>query len=124
MINFGRGCIYTTAPSPAVMERNYALWQILPSFAQERAYLQDLGRFARNVLEPFHTRESSAHILPLKIDSVKKALEIQEKLLQSDIAVSCVRPPSIPSSILRLGLTIDHTKENILELKDQLEELI
>lgn len=125
LINFGRGFIYTTAPSPALMEAIYALWCLLPSYAQERVFLRDLGGFARHKLQSagFNIGKSTTHIIPILMSSNEAALSAKQLLKQNNIHVSLVRAPSVPLPRLRVGLTIKHTEDDILSLMAGLSSL-
>ena len=100
---------------------------MVKKFTEERHYLLDLGKVLREKLAQlgFNIGDSSSHIVPIILGKEETTLHAKEKLYQSGIIVSCIRPPSVPpgSSRLRIALNISHRKENIDHLLSILKQL-
>lgn len=66
----------------------------------------------------------STAIQSILIPNISNLLEIQKKLLEKNIYVAVIRPPTVPkgSSRIRISLNINHTKEDTVTLLDSLYE--
>ena len=65
---------------------------------------------------------SASQIIPLRVGSAEKALELAARLREAGYWVPAIRPPSVPEdqSLLRLSLTAAHTEEMIVGLVEAL----
>ena len=124
MVNRADGFIYSTAPSPGVIGAAFKSWQMLKDLKEERQHLVELGEILRSQLveNNFEIGNSKTHIIPVIIGGEEKSLNIQKALLDKNILVSCVRPPTVPpnSSRLRIALNAGHSLSDINYLVETL----
>lgn len=127
LINKSTGFIYSTALPPMVISAVQAAWTLLPDLGEERRQLQEKADFLRkNLLQRgFDTGSSTTHIIPIILGTEERTLQMKEKLLQQNILVSAVRPPTVPpsKSRLRLALTTKHSAADIEKLLSVMETL-
>jgi 8-amino-7-oxononanoate synthase len=69
--------------------------------------------------------ESDTPIQPLLVGDSEKALVLSESLLQRDILVSAIRPPTVPPNSARLRITFSaaHSEKHLHRLMLALEEI-
>jgi 8-amino-7-oxononanoate synthase len=69
---------------------------------------------------------SETPIQPLIIGDTVKAVSISEQLLEHDILVSAIRPPTVPEGTARLRFTfsVEHTEKQVDRLLMALEQTI
>lgn len=124
MVNRADGFIYSTAPSPGVIGAAFKSWQMLKDLKEERQHLVELGEILRSQLveNNFEIGNSKTHIIPVIIGGEEKSLNIQKALLDKNILVSCVRPPTVlpNSSRLRIALNAGHSLSDINYLVETL----
>ncbi len=127
LINKAAGFIYSTAPSPVVIEAAFKAWQLVKSFNKERESLQELGNILRPMLmeNGFNIGTSQTHIIPVILKDEKACLSVQKSLFHEKIIVSCIRPPTVPpgSSRLRIALTINHRLQDLERLEKVLKKV-
>ncbi|WP_010300154.1 aminotransferase class I/II-fold pyridoxal phosphate-dependent enzyme [Candidatus Odyssella thessalonicensis] len=120
LINFAPGFIYSTALPPATIAANHQALKLLPILSHERQHLEELSAYARCNLARlgFNTGHSTTHIIPIILDDIEHTQRLYQHLLDHNIRVSCIRPPTVPphSSRLRLALQAHHQKDNIDKL--------
>jgi 8-amino-7-oxononanoate synthase len=128
LLQFARTYRYSTALPPAICAATRAALRILQRENWRQAKLHDLCRFfieetiKRNL--PLITKE----VTPIKsilIGENRKALQIQQKLMEKRLFVSCIRPPTVPNghALLRISLTCNHEERHLVYLLDQLAAL-
>jgi len=73
----------------------------------------------------FELINSITPIQPLLIGSSEKALALSEKLLEKNILISAIRPPTVPEGTARLRVTFSatHTEEHVEKLLDVLSDV-
>ena len=117
LINKTPGFIYSTANSPMLIGAASKAWDLIRSLDIARENLKLLATNLRKQLKQlgFDTGLSNTHIIPIILKSEKLALQLQKKLEQQYIRVSCIRPPTIPpgTSRLRIALNSQHTQADI-----------
>ncbi|MFH1066542.1 MAG: 8-amino-7-oxononanoate synthase [bacterium] len=127
LINKSTGFIYSTALSPMVIGAVQAAWELLPSLEEQRKLLEQRADDLRKNLQQrgFDTGASTTHIIPIILGTEEKTLQAKEKLLQKNILVSAIRPPTVPpsKSRLRLALTTKHSNEDIEKFLSAISEL-
>jgi len=66
--------------------------------------------------------ESHTAIQPLIVGASETALQLSDDLLQQNILVGAIRPPTVPANTARLRITISaaHTESDIEQLLDAL----
>lgn len=95
---------------------------------KERETLQNLGNTLRKMLKNrgFNIGTSQTHIIPIILNEEDKCLKTQKALFQEGIAVSCIRPPTVPpgTSRLRIALTHKHTNQDLNRLVETLSKAV
>lgn len=119
-INSASGFVYSTANALPMIAAAAKAWKLLALMKKDRQYLADKSNYLRKELNKsgFDIAHTKAHIIPIILKSEDLAIEAKEKLLQNNIIVSCIRPPTVPpgSSRLRLALNISHQQQDIDQL--------
>ena len=120
LINFCPGFIYTTAMSPFTIGAAHASWQLLPSYKEQRHTMQANSDYLRNQLKGLglDVGKSVTNIIPIIFGDDALTKQVHKLLLQQNIKVSCILPPTVPvgTSRLRVALGVNHTKNDIDEL--------
>jgi len=112
LINRAKPVIYSTAPS--VFDTALALVNleyILKNYKKISKKLQKRRAVAKDILN----YKVESQILSIEVSSNKKAIEIQKKLLNSNILVGAIRQPTVQKPIIRLILRLGCKKEHIKE---------
>jgi 8-amino-7-oxononanoate synthase len=128
LIQTARTYIYTTAMPAAIAEATRTSLKLVQQEGWCRAELRNLiQRFRHGAKElGLDLMPSETPIQPLLIGDTVKAVTISEKLLEHDILVSAIRPPTVPEGTARLRLTfsVGHTEEQIDRLLLALERTV
>ncbi len=124
LVNKGRSFIYTTAPPPAVCGAALAAFALLerePGLSDE---LQQRATFFRGQLEArgFDTGASRSQIVPVIIGDNETTLRIAGSMLEHDIRVGAIRPPTVPAGTarLRFSVTLAHHEDDLVQAADAL----
>jgi 8-amino-7-oxononanoate synthase len=117
--NVARSFIFTTAGAPADAAAALAALEVLRSSEGEHL----VARLRANVdrLAPGHP----SPIVPVLLGSEERALAVAEALLDRDLLVPAIRPPTVAPGTcrLRIALSAEHRDEQIDALRDALDEL-
>lgn len=137
LINKSRPFIYTTALPPGVMAASLAAIEVVQSKPEIRKKLWDnieyfcnksskIGQSAKKKFFLNFPLRAVSPIVPLIIGDSKKALEISEKLFDKGLLVTAIRYPTVAHGTERLRITFmaTHTKEQIDQLLEALNELV
>ena len=119
-----RPYIYTTAMPPAIAAATLESLQVLQDECWRVDHLHALikqfrsGARQRDIALP----ESHTAIQPLIVGAAETAVQLSEKLLQQNILVGAIRPPTVPNNTARLRITLSaaHTESDIEQLLDVL----
>ncbi|WP_032112865.1 aminotransferase class I/II-fold pyridoxal phosphate-dependent enzyme [Candidatus Paracaedibacter symbiosus] len=125
LVNFAPGFIYSTAqPFPILYAANKA-WNMVRDMEAERSHLQLLRSILQQELDQLGlaTTPSTSHIFAIVFRCADRTLAVAEKLKNQGIAVSVIRPPTVPmgSSRLRIALKATHRIEDIQQLVEALK---
>ena len=126
--NTGRAYIYTTAPPAAACAAAIAALDIISASPQRAADLLKASGELRTRLRdaglnvPDWDPQAVTPIIPVIIGDAGRAAVIAANLLENDILLPAIRPPTVPpgGSRLRISLCADHTPEQIEELVGRL----
>ncbi len=120
LIQQARPYIYTTASPPAIAAATICSLNIVERDNWRREKLQSLIAYfqQRMANTEFELMPSATAIQPIVIGGNNRAISLSEKLLQSGIQVSAIRPPTVPvgSARLRITLSASHEKTDIDQL--------
>lgn len=117
LINFCPGFIYSTALPPPVLGAIDAALTLVPSMAQERAYVLGLAQYLRDRLHELglSTGNSTTQIVPIMLGEDQAALAMSQWLRQQGLLVAAIRPPTVERgrARLRVALTCQHSQEHV-----------
>ena len=120
LIQRARSYIYTTALPPAVAEATRESIKLMDEEAWRREKLNDNIKYFKQLISEasLTDTQSSTAIQPVMIGDVKETMALSEKLKQSGLLVSAIRPPTVPEGTARLRITLsaDHSREQIKKL--------
>ncbi|HEY9752670.1 MAG TPA: aminotransferase class I/II-fold pyridoxal phosphate-dependent enzyme, partial [Coleofasciculaceae cyanobacterium] len=130
--NRSAGWIYTTGLSPADTAAALAAIAILGAEPERRQRLwhnvqlvkQGLIDQAMNLSPNYALLPSEAPILCLQVASPEIALEVSQALQQRGFFIPAIRPPTVPTSRLRLTLMATHTPIQLEQLTTALCQVI
>jgi 8-amino-7-oxononanoate synthase len=127
LIQFCRSYIYTTAMSPAMAEALRKSLQLVRKDNWRREYLAQLIQRFRNHCADLglDVLASETPVQAVVLGEAETALEASQKLLEKDIYVTAIRPPTVPVGSARLRITFSaiHTESQFQKLLDSLEEV-
>lgn len=127
LIQKSRSYIFTTAMPAAVAAATRESLKIIKEDSWRRENLKNLvSRFRKGAKElGFELLDSMTPIQPIIISSSQKTLTISEKLLDKNILISAIRPPTVAEGTARLRVTFSamHTEEQVNKLLDFLGEI-
>lgn len=127
LIQLGRSYIYTTALPPAIATTLLVSLKIVREEQWRRDKLKDhVARFHRGAeqlglaLDP-----SETPIQPLVFGSAASAVAASQKLRESGLLVTAIRPPTVPEGSARLRITFsaNHEPQDIDQLLTALESV-
>lgn len=128
IINKASGFIYSTAPSPAAIGAAFKAWDMVRGLSKERDYLQNLGAVLRTSLKElgYNIGTSTTHIVPIILGNELACLRLKDALLNEQIVVSAIRPPTVPphTSCLRIALTVKHQLSDVEKLVASLQKVM
>jgi 8-amino-7-oxononanoate synthase len=118
--------IYTTGLSPADTAAAIAAIDIIATTPQLRQQLwQNVAFFKQHLTERLphlHLIPSASQIVCLELADAQTALSIGKKLQQAGIFAPAIRPPTVPTSRIRLSLMATHQKSQLEQLVTALGE--
>jgi 8-amino-7-oxononanoate synthase len=101
--------------------------QLLEEESWRREKLQSLIHQFRKGAEELglDLMDSMTAIQPVVIGSSEQAIVLSEKLLEKNILISAIRPPTVPEGTARLRITFSatHTEEHVDNLLAILDDL-
>ena len=126
LIQKSRSYIFTTAMPAAVASATRQSLKIIKEESWRREELQSLVKQFRKGAEEIGLEliNSITPIQPIIIGSSENTLALSEKLLDKNILISAIRPPTVPEGTARLRVTFSatHTEEHVNKLLDVLNE--
>jgi len=127
LIQKSRSYIFTTAMPAAVAAATRTSLQLLEKENWRREKLQSLIRQFRKGAEELglDLMDSMTAIQPVVIGSSEQTLALSEKLLEKNILISAIRPPTVPEGTSRLRITFSatHTEKHVDKLLSILSDL-
>ena len=120
--NRSPGWIYTTALSPADTAAALAALEIIQIEPQRRDWLWQNVNFLKQQLAlqapHFAFITSQSPILCITLKNASSALTMAQKLQHEGIFAPAIRPPTVPTSRLRLSIMATHQPEHLQKLVD------
>ncbi|MBD2013296.1 8-amino-7-oxononanoate synthase [Microcoleus sp. FACHB-53] len=119
--------IYTTALSPADTAAALAAIQIVQQEAERRTQLhhnvETLKQLITQKLPHLKLLPSESPILCIQLASATDALKVGNKLKDAGIFAPAIRPPTVPTSRIRLSVMATHELEHLQKLVDVLSAI-
>lgn len=128
LINRARTYIYTTALPPAVAAATSASLKLVQEESWRREKLNTLIKHLRDSASAsgLALADSDTAIQLLMVGTTEQAVCLSASLLEHDILVPAIRPPTVPegSARLRITLSAQHTEPQIDRLLDVLADTL
>ncbi len=119
LINKARSFIFSTSLPPAVLAISIAAIELVtsPEGSTLRKRLRENTDYFRSALqsEGFDTMDSETQIVPVFAGEAEKVMEFSRLVLEHDVYVQGIRPPTVPAASCRLRCTMmaTHTREDL-----------
>ena len=112
--------IYTTGLSPADTAAAVAAIEMIKTTPQLRQQLwQNVAFFKQHLAEcipNLHLIPSASPIICIELSDAQTALTMGQKLKQAGIFAPAIRPPTVPTSRIRLSLMATHQQSQLEQL--------
>jgi len=105
--------IYTTALSPADTAAAIKAIQIVEQSPEIRQQLWQNINYLKQQLSHLELLPSKSPILCINLDTPRAALERSQKLMDAGIFAPAIRPPTVPTSRIRLSLMAIHEQQHL-----------
>jgi 8-amino-7-oxononanoate synthase len=118
--------IYTTGLSPADTAAALAAINIVQQEPQHRMQLWHNVNYLKELLQGLPSLKllpSESPILCFQLSSASKALEVGKQLKQAGIFAPAIRPPTVPTSRIRISLMATHQTAHIEKLVSVLAQI-
>lgn len=127
LVNTARSFIFSTALSPATIAVARKALEIVSSEPQRRQALLANAALFRTELRKagFDVAENEAPIIAVVVGAPDLAVAFSNRLMERNIFVSAIRPPTVPegTSRLRVSIMATHTREDLLLALNQIKEI-
>lgn len=127
LVNRCRPFIFATAPSPLMAAAGMAALDVLRDEPWRRDDLQGhVATFGQQLARRLpQLSVSGSQIVPLIVGPDAATMELAAKIQSRGFDVRGIRPPTVPvgSSRLRVSLTLNATRDDVMRLAETLEEL-
>ena len=128
LLNSARSFIFSTALPPAVIAWDMLMIEHLIDMRDERRRLHDMSEWFRAELERItgFQNPSRSQIIPVHAGSAEKAIEMAARFRECGIDALPIRRPTVAAGTerLRLSLSADLTRENLLHIISTLEMIL
>jgi 8-amino-7-oxononanoate synthase len=108
--------IYTTALPPADTAAALAAIELVKNEPERRSRLWKNVNSLKQQLSEVNLLPSNSPIICIGLSSAAEALETAQKLTDSGIFAPAIRPPTVPTSRIRLSIMATHQDEHIRKL--------
>jgi 8-amino-7-oxononanoate synthase len=127
LINTSRSFIFSTALSPATIAVASKALDIIRTEPQRRQTLLANAAWFRTELRKagFDVAENETPIISIIIGAPDLAVNFSNLLMERNIFVSAIRPPTVPAgtSRLRISIMATHTREDLLQALNHIKEI-
>jgi len=112
--NKSRSLIYSTGLPPAVVGGLLAALQIIQEEPWRRERLLSKAEMFRHRLNTigFKTMNSQSQIIPIVVGSASKAVEFSKRLMEENVLLTAIRPPTVPTNTARLRVSLMSTHQD------------
>ncbi|MCK8827445.1 8-amino-7-oxononanoate synthase [Natroniella acetigena] len=115
--NQARSFIYSTALAPGTIAAALSALDYLESNSDLIIELRKNIRLLKDGLKKlgYQVLDSQSAIIPIMIGSSQQTMQLSSRLLEEQVFVSGIRPPTVPKGSSRIRVTVmtSHTKEDI-----------
>jgi 8-amino-7-oxononanoate synthase len=118
--------IYTTALSPADAAAALAAIEIIQTQPEHRSQLWErIAQLKQALLhcDSLKLLPSESPILCLQLPNAEAALQVSQQLMEQNIFAPAIRPPTVPTSRIRLSVMATHEPEHIERLGTAIAQL-
>lgn len=118
--------IYTTALSPADAAAALAAIKIIQTQPEHRSQLWErIAQLKQALLDGNRLKllPSESPILCLQLPNAEAALQVSQQLTEQNIFAPAIRPPTVPTSRIRLSVMATHEPEHIERLGEAIAQL-
>jgi 8-amino-7-oxononanoate synthase len=105
--------IYTTALSPADTAAALKGIEVVKQEPSTREQLWQNINYLKQQLFHLELLPSESPILCLNLDTPEAALDLSQKLLDAGVFAPAIRPPTVPTSRIRLSLMATHEQQHL-----------
>ena len=127
LVNTSRSFIFSTALSPATIAVSLKALEIVRTEPQRRETLLTNAAWFRAELrkDGFDVAENEAPIISILVGAPDLAVAFSNRLMERNIFVSAIRPPTVPegTSRLRISIMATHTREDLLRALNYIKEI-
>jgi len=127
LVNTARSFIFSTALSPATIAVARKALDIVRTEPQSRETLLANAAWFRAELRQagFDVAENEAPIISIVVGAPDLAVTFSNQLMERNIFVSAIRPPTVPegTSRLRISIMATHTREDLLQALNHIKEI-
>jgi 8-amino-7-oxononanoate synthase len=115
--------IYTTGLSPADTAAAIRAIELVQQEPQRRKQLWDNVTLLKKLISQQPLLPSDSQILCVPLPDVKTALKAAQTLKDHGIFAPAIRPPTVPTSRIRITIMATHTPDQIQQLASALESI-
>lgn len=108
--------IYTTALSPADTAAALTGIEIVQNEPQRRQQLWSNVEMLKQGLANWQILPTASPIICIALENAKQALNLADKLQEASIFAPAIRPPTVPTSRIRLSVMATHTVAHLEKL--------
>ncbi|MEC4892647.1 MAG: 8-amino-7-oxononanoate synthase [Oscillatoria sp. PMC 1051.18] len=108
--------IYTTGLSPADTGAALAAIKIIQQEPERRSRLWRNVNLLKQLLAEVNLLASESPILCIELENIPQALNLANKLINAGIFAPAIRPPTVPTSRIRISLMATHEPEHLEKL--------
>ena len=116
LVNTSRSFIYTTSPSPLLMEQWKSVWRIWEREQMQHKLLKQVSWFHK---QASCSSSLKSHIIPIVVPGNKRVIEVAKRLQENNFDVRGIRYPTVPKGQERLRICL-----NIHQTRPQLEKML
>jgi 8-amino-7-oxononanoate synthase len=116
LLHNARTFIFSTAPLPAIVHAAELAIKLAQSMDSEREAIRMAAQKIRKAANMPDDPAVASHIIPLSCTDEAEALMLAERLRHAGFHARAIRPPTVPTSRVRLSLnaTLNHSQLNQL----------